>query len=61
MEKQSLVLVILLVLLLITAVQAVQLGSLASKVSGTVGVSTNVASASLPQSLQNLPNMVGGC
>lgn len=66
MEKAYILLVVLIVLIAITALQAVQLNALAVKISSGV-VSTGTGSgqatgqSNVPASLQNLPNMVGGC
>ena len=75
MKSTTVVALILGVLVLISVVQAFQLNSLKSKVSegqlsvGSSSVSTPVASsgdsgkkaASLPSSIKDLPQMVGGC
>ena len=65
MENQHILLIVLVILLVITAFQAVQLSALVVKVSSgavaPVSVATSTGSSSLPSSLQNLPNMVGGC
>lgn len=76
MKKTSIVTIILVVLVLISAVQAFQLSGLKTKIADgkmelkTTSVSKPVAAssdggqkaaASLPSSVKNLPQMVGGC
>ena len=74
MNKNIIIVVVLGVLILISIVQAVQLTGLKSKLA-TGGTKVSTASqntvatsagntggqVSVPKSLQNLPNMVGGC
>ena len=71
MEKNNLMTIVLAVLVLVAAVQAYQLSGLGDKVddgsisSGSVTAKATTTStrsnAVLPSSLDNLPNMVGGC
>ncbi len=74
MEKNNLMTIILGVLVLVAAVQAFQLSGLGDKIEeGSVSASSSVTAkattsntakrsgATLPSSLDNLPNMVGGC
>lgn len=73
MKKTTLLTVVLVVLLVVSAVQAVQLTSLKAKLesnelttkSRTVKTSTQSSGSggdiSIPDSLGNLPKMVGGC
>ncbi len=77
MNKNTIIAIVLGVLVLVSIVQAFQLNGLkaklssdqvvAGKSSGSVGTSSqNTASAagapsSVPKSLENLPQMVGGC
>ena len=73
MEKNNLMTIILGVLVLVAAVQAFQLSGLGDKIEeGSVSSSSSVtakattstakqSSAKIPSSLDNLPNMVGGC
>lgn len=73
MNKNTVIVIVLVVLVLVTLVQAVQLVSLKSKLSSgqlkVAGSSQNVVSQqggqqgspNVPSSIQNLPQMVGGC
>ena len=63
MNKNVIIVIVLVVLVLLTAVQAVQLESLKSQVKeGKVNIASSPSGAgSVPSSLDNLPNMVGGC
>lgn len=74
MEKEKLMTVFIAVLVLVSAVQAVQLITLNGKVqSGEISTRASAQSTSgttdsgsgsgtqLPQNIQNLPSMVGGC
>jgi len=72
MNKNTLMTIVLVVLVAVSVVQAFQLNSLKSTVSSeeftTISAQTPVASAgsgggkpALPSSLENLPQMVGGC
>ena len=66
MDRNVVIVVVLVVLVLLTAVQAIQLSAVKSQAQSG---KTNVASAgapsssgnSVPSSIQDLPNMVGGC
>ncbi len=70
MNKNLILAIVLGILVIVSVVQAFQLSSLKAKVGGA-GVSTVSApasvsapssgGASVPSSLQNLPQMVGGC
>lgn len=54
--------VILVVLTIVSIAQAVQSASIMSKINqGATSQSTSGGSAPLPDNLQNLPDMVGGC
>ena len=75
MEKNTIVGIVLGILVLVSVVQAFQMTSLRSQISGGSAVQTASASqpvasgspssgaktAQVPSSLQNLPDMVGGC
>lgn len=74
MEKTTIIAIILGILVLVSAVQAFQLTGLKEKISDeqpTVSSSSNSATATstesskrttaLPSSINNLPQMVGGC
>ena len=72
MKKEVLITIVLAVLVLVSLVQALQLRSLKSQIeTGSFSVQTKAAatpvasgsggSPALPQSLDNLPQMVGGC
>ena len=73
MNKSTVLTIVLVVLVLISVVQAFQLNGLKTKVAegkftvaaGSGGSSTPQSSikktASVPKSIQNLPQMVGGC
>ena len=72
MNKNILIIAVLAILVVISIVQAVQLSGLKDDISsgklktGSSSQSTSVAggsqsSGAAPTSLQNLPNMVGGC
>ncbi len=70
MKKNIIMMVVLAILILISVVQAVQLVTLNSKLSeGGVSLQTSTKTstsgdsqgAKLPSSLDNLPQMVGGC
>ncbi len=66
MDRNVVIVIVLVVLVLLTAVQAIQLSAVKSQVqSGKVNVASAPASSSsgnsVPSSIQNLPNMVGGC
>ncbi|MAG38871.1 hypothetical protein CMO90_02175 [Candidatus Woesearchaeota archaeon] len=75
MKSATIVTLVLVVLVVLSVVQAVQLNNLKSKVvEGELALGTSVKStssssetsggskpATLPASIQNLPQMVGGC
>jgi len=75
MKKEVLITLVLAILVLVSLVQALQLRSLKSQIeTGSFSVQTKAAatpvasgsagsggSPALPQSLDNLPQMVGGC
>jgi hypothetical protein len=68
MNRNVIIVIVLVVLVMLTAVQAIQLSSLKTSIStGKVSVAANKPAASsagapaLPSSLDDLPNMVGGC
>ena len=66
--KLNVVTLVLFVLIIVSVVQAVQLNTLKTGISTTEQVvsvrqnsPSNNGDVSVPQSLQNLPKMVGGC
>lgn len=67
--KLNVVTLVLFVLIIVSVVQAVQLNTLKTGISTTEQVvsvkqnpqSNNNGDVSVPQSIQNLPQMVGGC
>ena len=66
MNRNAIIVIVLVVLVLLTAVQAIQLSELKSSIStGKVSVGSappqSSGSGSTPSSVQNLPQMVGGC
>ena len=71
MNKMTLMTIVLVTLVLVSGIQAVQLTGLKSKlvnnelstksVSHSVGSSGGSGEVAVPDSLQNLPQMVGGC
>jgi len=66
MDRNVVIVIVLVVLVLLTAVQAIQLSAVKSQVqSGKVNVANTPSSSgagnSVPSSVQDLPNMVGGC
>ena len=67
MDKTLVIAAVLVVMVAVSAVQAVQLTELKSKLAddsvatNTVRVKQDTGSVAVPQSLDNLPQMVGGC
>jgi len=71
MKQTTIIAIILGVLVLVSAVQAVQLSSLKStiqeggisisSVKAPLSASSGSTGASMPSSIQDLPQMVGGC
>ena len=67
MNRNVIIVIVLVVLVLLTAVQAIQLSSLKSSISsgkvsvGSAPLQSSSGGNSLPSSLDNLPNQVGGC
>jgi len=67
MKKETIIAVVLAVLVLFSLVQAFEISSVKGKIaSGTISVAgatsgVSATGGSGPNSLQNLPQMVGGC
>lgn len=66
MKKETIVAIVLAVLVLFAVVQAVEVGQIKKQIaSGTLSVAGAASGAGAsgggPASLQNLPQMVGGC
>ncbi len=64
MDKNIVIAIVLGALILIAGVQAYQLFALKDKLSGgqiSAGAPVQAGSPQLPDNLQNLPSMVGGC
>ena len=64
MNRNMIIVVVLVLLVGITILEAVQLNALKSKISeGKISTASapSTSSGSVPSSVDNLPNMVGGC
>lgn len=67
MKRETMLTVLLVVLIVVSAVQAVQLVTLSSAISSGSSIkapspaAAGSGAAQVPSSLQNLPQMVGGC